>query len=675
MAKIIRITNLLNGTVSVGPYRIAKRSYVEDDLKKVQANNATMADILDQMNDGHISVKIDGVAVSYNELDESQYVPTSSFSLKGDISVAADFPTLAVVTKGDVHKIRADVTDDNATKTNTGLFFKASAEIVWDGTTWTPFGDQTGFVSVDSTPYAVQDLDGVVMVDTATIGAPSIVNLATAVDKAGKRVVIQDSTGDATAHNIAVTPHGAETINGVGGAVAIGSNYGSLSLISDGANWLLAEVSSAAVALNTAHRLGSGSDHANVAASTTAISQIVAMTKTIYVDNGRVDVYTEDGSISKPFKAIQSAINALAAAAPAYYATIEIAGGVYAENLVLENAGLKYVKFQGKGYVSINPVAGNALQSTANNANLFALHLSDIIFAKPVVITGSAAATCFNDVLWTNVRFVTGSSLTVTCVNNISMVDVYSEVAFVYSNVAWSYLEGGQLQGTFSFTMDDTATLPSGGKDGTILANGIFQSGTVSYAIGGTATYTVALNGCRWGSGAVTVPAGVSVLAYASYLRGVVTNNGAITLRSATMQGYVAGTGTLTLNQPASQYANDSGVVGTTVKDALDTLKPTVTQVNAATYDLLDADRVLHVDYTITAAVTNLRLMTAQCVDGRRIEIKDTGCGAGANNITVTTEGAEKIITNSLPGSDTFVFGVNGESYFFTARNGNWYVS
>jgi len=296
-------------------------------------------------------------------------------------------------------------------------------------------------------------------------------------------------------------------------------------------------------------------------------------TKIAYIDNSRVDAYVADGSIERPFKTIQAAIAAIAAAAPDYYVTVDIAAGVYRENIVLENAGLKYLKLQGHGYVSINPAAGNALQSTANNANLYALHLSDLIFAKPVVLTGGAGDTSFSDTLWTNVRFTAGSSLTASCINNITMVNVYSEVPFAYTNVSWSYLESGQLQGTFSFVMDSTQPVPAGGKDGTILANGIFQSGTVSYTVGGTASYTVAVNGCRWGSGAVAVPAGLSIIAYNSALRGTITNNGAVTLRGATMQGYVAGIGSLTLSQPASQVGNDSAVPGTSAKDALDLLQ------------------------------------------------------------------------------------------------------
>jgi hypothetical protein len=47
---------------------------------------------------------------------------------------------------------------------------------------------------------------------------------------------------------------------------------------------------------------------------------------------------------------------------------------------------LKYLKIQGNGYVNINPSADNALQSLADNDNLFALHLDNITFSKPIKI-------------------------------------------------------------------------------------------------------------------------------------------------------------------------------------------------------------------------------------------------------------------------------------------------
>jgi hypothetical protein len=301
-----------------------------------------------------------------------------------------------------------------------------------------------------------------------------------------------------------------------------------------------------------------GSDvaaHAALLTGVHGLDVLSVVTKTRHVDGNRVDVYAEDGSIVRPHKSIQAAVDAIAALAEASYHVVSIASGIYAENVVLEDAGLQYIKLQGDGYVSINPAAGNALQSTASNDGLKALLVSNIGFAKPVVIAGAAGAPGFNDVIWDRPRFTAAATLSVSCVNNFSMVDPYSECNISYVNVGWSYIESGQLQGQFNLTMDDTQPVPSSGNAGTLLVNGVFQSGAVSYTIGGTAAYTVATQACRWGAaGPSTVPAGLSLLAYDSWVRGTLTNNGSITLRNSATEGYVAGTGTLTITgNPGTQ--------------------------------------------------------------------------------------------------------------------------
>lgn len=61
----------------------------------------------------------------------------------GSITVAADFPTLSAVKSGNVYNILANVTDNDATKTNTGLSFLEGASIYWNGTTWVNYDNLT----------------------------------------------------------------------------------------------------------------------------------------------------------------------------------------------------------------------------------------------------------------------------------------------------------------------------------------------------------------------------------------------------------------------------------------------------------------------------------------------------------------------------------------------------
>ena len=95
-----------------------------------------------------------------------------------------------------------------------------------------------------------------------------------------------------------------------------------------------------------------------------------------------------------------------------------------------------------------------------------------------------------------------------------------------------------------------------------------------------------------------------------------------------------------------------------------------ITPVTTATYDIQTTDYILHVTYTTTGPVTSLTLLTAQCVDGRIIRIKDAGGNAATNNITVDTEGSE-----TIDGVSTFVLNTNGEAVDFYAYDGNWFVN
>lgn len=299
--------------------------------------------------------------------------------------------------------------------------------------------------------------------------------------------------------------------------------------------------------------------------------------KVLWVDLNRTDSYTEDGSVLRPFKTIMGAVNQVITNADnaTYTYDIEIMNGNYVENIILENALLYYLNFKANGVVSNTPASGNAFQSTTLNTNLQNLHIQGITFRKPFVITGQNGDASFTDVILTDCNFPTGATIGLTCVNTFTVRGGYIETAITYNNVNWSWVEGTQVQGNWSFTMDSTGAVPSQGSAGTLLFTGGFFSGTPSFTIGGVATYTVAPTGSRFGNSAVTVPAGVTIIAYSSLLRGTWTNNGALNLRGSFAQG-LAGTDPVITYQPASQIYNDSTLVtGTNVKNALETLKNT----------------------------------------------------------------------------------------------------
>jgi hypothetical protein len=68
---------------------------------------------------------------------------TNPLLFKGEITLPADFPTSEDVVNGWFYEIKADVTDDDATKTNTGQSFLEGDEIAWNGTDWTKIGSHT----------------------------------------------------------------------------------------------------------------------------------------------------------------------------------------------------------------------------------------------------------------------------------------------------------------------------------------------------------------------------------------------------------------------------------------------------------------------------------------------------------------------------------------------------
>lgn len=59
---------------------------------------------------------------------------------EGVLNAAADFPTKSSVEVGDLYLVGTNVTDNDASKTNTGLSFLVNDEIMWDGVTWQNLG-------------------------------------------------------------------------------------------------------------------------------------------------------------------------------------------------------------------------------------------------------------------------------------------------------------------------------------------------------------------------------------------------------------------------------------------------------------------------------------------------------------------------------------------------------
>jgi hypothetical protein len=76
------------------------------------------------------------------------------------------------------------------------------------------------------------------------------------------------------------------------------------------------------------------------------LSGIITPGHSLYVDGARTDIYTPNGSVSRPFKTIQSAIDSVSGSGAAAPYTIHITAGSYTENVTVAKP---YVSLQGEG--------------------------------------------------------------------------------------------------------------------------------------------------------------------------------------------------------------------------------------------------------------------------------------------------------------------------------------
>ncbi len=83
----------------------------------------------------------------------------SPFLFKGDINTASDFPTSSEVQNGWTYFIKTDVTDNDASKTNTGQSFSSGSEIAWNGTNWTELGNDLSKYALKSNVLELDNTD------------------------------------------------------------------------------------------------------------------------------------------------------------------------------------------------------------------------------------------------------------------------------------------------------------------------------------------------------------------------------------------------------------------------------------------------------------------------------------------------------------------------------------
>lgn len=155
-----------------------------------------------------------------------------------------------------------------------------------------------------------------------------------------------------------------------------------------------------------------GIDNAGSGFGTMQGGFIPPATKSLYVDGNRTDSYTADGSLLKPFKTIMAAVNQVISNGDNSLAVpylIDIVGpGSYAESIILENASLVSLTFEGHGVVTVTgtpSVGPGPLRSQANNSNLQLVQFSRMFLVSNNGINGTV-------VLSGSGNFLSGAGIT-----------------------------------------------------------------------------------------------------------------------------------------------------------------------------------------------------------------------------------------------------------------------
>lgn len=225
---------------------------------------------------------------------------SAPMDFKGGVTLPADFPTAAAVQSGDYYTALADVTDNDATKTNTGDSFIAGDEFVWNGAGWTNLGtlrdhagthDEGGADPLTDLPAAAVlggtarlvsevaawlDQDVTIgsspTLDASNLSGVGAAGLDANTDQdvksgAAPVLAVTNMTGSAAGLDSDATAHAAS--NGTSHANVVLNDTHRASAGADHAD----------VVTNSAHVAGDGSDHADVAANTVLTAQATTIAR------------------------------------------------------------------------------------------------------------------------------------------------------------------------------------------------------------------------------------------------------------------------------------------------------------------------------------------------------------------------------------------------------------
>jgi len=107
---------------------------------------------------------------------------------------------------------------------------------VFDGSKNVPVAGRTNVTTLNAATYSTLAEDHIIHVTYTATAAVTALTLPTAQTKSGRLIIVKDAAGNAATNNITIDTQGSETIDGAATYV-INTNYGKVTLYSDGSNW------------------------------------------------------------------------------------------------------------------------------------------------------------------------------------------------------------------------------------------------------------------------------------------------------------------------------------------------------------------------------------------------------------------------------------------------------
>lgn len=350
------------------------------------------------------------------------------------------------------------------------------------------------------------------------------------------------------------------------------------------------------------------------------------VTNVLYVDNKRVDTYTASGNITKPFKTIQAALNAVVGSSDANRYEIKVA------------AGSDYTE-------AINFNKNRVILTTDGNAKL----------TGPVTINSTAAG--FDGFE------ITGG---ITCgLDSNFRIDVEDcEVSGTAWDIAAANGAGTEFLnfygGTFAADLSATDVKVAWVEPGTIKNSSLIFDGCDSLKIIGC---TLLSTDIQLANGTVGTIASCASDDNVTCL----LNSGAVLLGDAGTAGFmdiVEGGGLYTCTTQASHVMNDSSVQGKTVKDALEAIGENFEYIDATAGETIKAGQPVYIH---TGDGKGYLASAASDATSRLAGFSKLDANAGDPILIIPNGGVTVADWTAATGFVNLVYGAN---YFLSATYG-----